>query len=454
MDHGPWTMLNSIPMIHQYYLVRHFLEVTLTDLRNKWIQHLSYKTCVQCYCGWLCETHNAVQCSHDQCLHFLNLDECISNKIVCCEHRRVKTSRYRKWFQAPVPLFKKGPILDAAVLKGVEATQGNIESRHGPQLPSWVKSIAKLLNGGSEGQDWTALAFNLGYTKAKLEKFNEDLNPSLAMVTDWIISSGNTPLSVDMLVSSLELMQRDDIVEVIQRGRESEVEPAQVFISYQWDIQDEVRALRNKLETAGFTCWMDVGQMGGGDQLYGKIDTAIRGCKVAIACITPKYIVSQLCMKEVGLADLLRKPIIPILYSNVPWPPPGGMALTFSQLVYININGVGGHGGSGIHADLADKYQEIVQRVSCFATTLPLDIPDSSPLPCNVSEQSMRSASLHSASSQPEAILIEGYTSDYSAPSNRVTLPSLQRTAPSSAHSREVPVEQVHITKCTVCVIL
>ena len=62
---------------------------------------------------------------------------------------------------------------------------------------------------------------------------------------------------------------------------ESEVEPAQVFISYQWDIQDEVRALRNKLETAGFTCWMDIGQMGGGDQLYGKIDTAIRGCKVS-----------------------------------------------------------------------------------------------------------------------------------------------------------------------------
>ena len=63
---------------------------------------------------------------------------------------------------------KKGPILDAAVLKGVEATQGNIESRHGPQLPSWVKSIAKLLNGGSEGQDWTALAFNLGLVQFHL----------------------------------------------------------------------------------------------------------------------------------------------------------------------------------------------------------------------------------------------------------------------------------------------
>ena len=72
-----------------------------------------------------------------------------------------------------------------------------------------------------------------------------------------------------------------------------------MFISYQWDIQDEVRALRNKLETAGFTCWMDVGQMGGGDQLYGKIDAAIRGCKVSsLSSPVSRYVLdpSFLCL--------------------------------------------------------------------------------------------------------------------------------------------------------------
>ena len=29
-------------------------------------------------------------------------------------------------------------------------------------LPGWAKSAAKLLNGGSEGQDWSALAKKLG----------------------------------------------------------------------------------------------------------------------------------------------------------------------------------------------------------------------------------------------------------------------------------------------------
>lgn len=53
-----------------------------------------------------------------------------------------------------------------------------------------------------------------------------------------------------------------------------------MFISYQWDVQDEVSAIRDRLERAGFSCWMDIGQMGGGDQLSSKIDQGLRGSKV------------------------------------------------------------------------------------------------------------------------------------------------------------------------------
>ncbi len=53
----------------------------------------------------------------------------------------------------------------------------------------------------------------------KIDRFNEDLNPGLALITDWIISSGNTALSVDMMQSCLEQMARDDIIEIIQKGQ-------------------------------------------------------------------------------------------------------------------------------------------------------------------------------------------------------------------------------------------
>ena len=61
---------------------------------------------------------------------------------------------------------------------------------------------------------------------------------------------------------------------------ETDQDRPQIFLSYQWDSQDEVKVLRDKLERSGLMCWMDIGQLGGGDQLYNKIDEALRHCKV------------------------------------------------------------------------------------------------------------------------------------------------------------------------------
>lgn len=70
---------------------------------------------------------------------------------------------------------------------------------------------------------------------------------------------------------------------------EAEMQPAQVFLSYSWDVQDQVKVLRTRLEQAGFTCWMDLGQMGGGDHLYSKIESGIRNAKVRDISVHSMY---------------------------------------------------------------------------------------------------------------------------------------------------------------------
>ena len=53
-----------------------------------------------------------------------------------------------------------------------------------------------------------------------------------------------------------------------------------MFLSYQWDLQDTVKILKSKIEARGIQCWMDIGEIGGGDALFSKIDAGIRACKV------------------------------------------------------------------------------------------------------------------------------------------------------------------------------
>lgn len=61
------------------------------------------------------------------------------------------------------------------------------------------------------------------------------------------------------------------------------VDPA-VFISYNWGKEKEnqktVKHLCSKLTEAGIHCWLDIEQMGGGDNWNAKIDEGIRAAKV------------------------------------------------------------------------------------------------------------------------------------------------------------------------------
>ena len=107
----------------------------------------------------------------------------------------------------------------------------------------------------------------------------------------------------------------------------SSIQP-DVFVSYNWGPErlNQRRVMRFKTyldKTEEVPVWMDTDQVLVGNQLDQAIEKGIRGCKVFIVCLTNEYAGSENCMKELNLAVTLKKPILPILFETMVWPPEG-----------------------------------------------------------------------------------------------------------------------------------
>ncbi|XP_077997674.1 uncharacterized protein LOC144450813 [Glandiceps talaboti] len=211
--------------------------------------------------------------------------------------------------------------------------------------PAWSRDVSKILNV-EDDHDWRFLAIRLGYTSEDIRNWATAHDPTMSLLSEWYTTHKSTDATYAIL-TSLKDIGRNHCVDIIKRALKAADEmlpqtppelthPPPVFISYQWDHQSDVKTLKEHLGKAGYDCWMDIGQMGGGDQLNKKIDEGMRGSKVVLSIVTKKYSESKNCNHEVNLASLLNKPIIPLLLENVSWPPPGPMSVLFSQLLYIN----------------------------------------------------------------------------------------------------------------------
>nr|UZG77129.1 MyD88-like protein L1 [Strongylocentrotus purpuratus] len=231
-------------------------------------------------------------------------------------------------------------VVDETVVKVEEIDHKTITN-----APKWSRDVSKLLNPEHE-HDWRFLAVRLGYSGEDIRNWALSPDPTMAILAEWYTTHKSSDATYAIL-SALEDMGRTDAAEIITQSlEEAELlvpqappdeseKPPTVFLSYQWDHQLEVKAIKKHLEMAGFPCWMDIGQMGGGDQLFSKISQGMRSSKLVLCMVTEKYSNSENCNKEVNLANLLNKPIIPILIDQTQWPPQGAMSMLFAQLLYI-----------------------------------------------------------------------------------------------------------------------
>ncbi|XP_071115734.1 uncharacterized protein [Haliotis cracherodii] len=239
--------------------------------------------------------------------------------------------------------------------------------------PFWARDVSKLLNPESK-HDWRLLSSRLGYSNDDIRGWVQTADPCQSMLNEWY-STHKTRDATFGVLQTLQEMNRTDaaaIVENAMKIAETVVDdepqdyksPPEIFISYQWGKQPEVQLLQRHLSSAGYSCWLDVGQMGGGDKLFEKIDRGIRAATVVLCCVTDNYASSPNCNREVNLAVTLGKPIIPLLLEKCTWPPAGSMGPIFSEYLFIRFFS---RPGEEVEADAfwsKAKFRELLLQLS------------------------------------------------------------------------------------------
>ncbi|CAF3078598.1 unnamed protein product [Rotaria socialis] len=212
-------------------------------------------------------------------------------------------------------------------------------------VPEWGAGVSKLLNSPASN-NWCLLGKRFGYSTSELRHWATKADPCMTLLNEWYMTH-ETDETTYGLVKMLEDIGRHDAEKIIREAviaagkvipEELDIEMKRlppVFLSYQWGIQAAVTTLKSHLEQAGYACWMDTGQMGGGDKLFAKIDAGIRGAKIVICCMAAAYAQSVNCSREIHPCVSTGKPIIPLQMEKQPWPPEGALGPIMSEYLFI-----------------------------------------------------------------------------------------------------------------------
>ena len=94
--------------------------------------------------------------------------------------------------------------------------------------------------------------------------------------------------------------------------------PEHIFLSYRSTEREFASKLRNDLEKSGVTIWMDDhGGIEGGDDWRQAIQDAVDSAVAMITVISPEYLESKWCMREINRADSNNIPILPVYIKKV-----------------------------------------------------------------------------------------------------------------------------------------
>jgi len=153
-----------------------------------------------------------------------------------------------------------------------------------------------------------------------------------------------------------------------------------VMISYQWDNQEVLIEVKNRLQESGYRVWMDLEQMGG--STLEAMAKAVENASVVLVCVSQRYKESPNCRSEAEYAYQLRKDIIPLMMQRK-YKADGWLGMIVGTKLWIDFQskhvieaGVGKLvkelGGRGKDVDIAEL---VVRPVEAVAVASPPSAP-------------------------------------------------------------------------------
>ena len=107
-----------------------------------------------------------------------------------------------------------------------------------------------------------------------------------------------------------------------------------VMISYQWDSQEVLVEVKNRLQASGYRVWMDLEQMGG--STLEAMAKAVENASVVLVCVSHQYKESPNCRSEAEYAYQLRKDIIPLMMQQN-YKPDGWLGMIVGTKLWIDL---------------------------------------------------------------------------------------------------------------------
>ena len=154
-----------------------------------------------------------------------------------------------------------------------------------------------------------------------------------------------------------------------------------VMISYQWDSQEVLVEVKNRLQASGYRVWMDLEQMGG--STLETMAKAVENSSVVLVCVSERYKESPNCRSEAEYTYKLGKDIIPLMMQRN-YKPDGWLGMLVGTKFWIDFHSkhvieqgvtklIKELGGRGKDVDVTDGPSEpVVQAVQAdIVATLP-----------------------------------------------------------------------------------